>query len=30
VFLRNGGKQLYSVSRNTAVRQTIVFTGLKG
>ena len=30
VFLRNGGKQLYSVSRNTAVKQTIVFTGLKG
>jgi hypothetical protein len=29
VFLRNAGKQLYSVSRNTPARQTIVFTGLK-
>lgn len=29
VFLRKNGQQLYSVSRNTAARQTIVFTGLK-
>ena len=29
VFLRKDGQQLYSVSRNTPVRQTIVFTGLK-
>lgn len=29
VFLREGGNHLYSVSRNTAARQTIVFTGLK-
>jgi hypothetical protein len=29
VFLRHDGQQLYSVSRNTAARQTIIFTGLK-
>jgi hypothetical protein len=29
VFLREGGKHLYSVSRNNAARQTIVFSGVK-
>ena len=29
VFLRHDGQQLYSVSRNTQFRQTIVFSGLK-
>jgi hypothetical protein len=29
VFLRHRGQQLYSVSRNTPARQTIIFTGLK-
>jgi hypothetical protein len=29
VFLREGGNHLYSVSRNNAARQTIVFSGLR-